>query len=60
MSTFYSIGGILCLIIGLYITIKQLKIFRSHQQDELGFDIGLLSSGFMFMLIGIALIFKYG
>ena len=51
--------GLACLIIGFPLTIKQIKIFRAGEQDQLGFDIKLLGGGIMAIIAGFYLIFKY-
>jgi hypothetical protein len=48
-----------CLTFGIYITMRQVKIFAKGKQDRLGFDIQSLGAGIMFIMIGIYLIFKY-
>jgi len=55
----YVLGGIACLIFGIWLTVKQVKTFKRGKQDQLGFDIKLLSGGIMGVMIGIYLIAKY-
>ncbi|WP_304067593.1 hypothetical protein [Pedobacter glucosidilyticus] len=55
-NTLYFIGGITSLILGLYITINQIRIFLKKEQDELGWDIKLLGGGVTFVILGIMLI----
>ncbi len=50
------LGGFACLAFGIFIILKQIKKFRNHQQDQLGFDIKLLGGGIIFIMGGICLI----
>jgi len=51
------IGGLAFLGFGVWLVINQVKIFRRGNQDELGWDIKLLSGGIIFAMIGIYLLF---
>ncbi len=59
MTALYFLGGIDCLIFGVCLTKRQVKIFAKGKQDELGFDIKLLTGGILFIVIGVSLIVKY-
>jgi len=56
MSSLDLPGGITCLVLGIYISIVQIKKFAKRKQDELGFDIKLLGGGIIFIIGGIALL----
>ena len=47
------------LAIGIYLTIKQIRIFIAGKGDQLGWDIKGLSVGIMGIMIGLYLIVKY-
>jgi len=59
MNGLYTIGGVILLAIGLYLTVKQIKIFVAGKQDQLGWDIRGLGAGIMSIMIGVYLIVKY-
>jgi len=59
MNALYVLGGVACLGLGIYITIRQVKTFVKDEQDDLGFDIKLLGGGIMAITLGIALIVHY-
>ncbi|MBB6110954.1 hypothetical protein [Mucilaginibacter lappiensis] len=59
MSGLYSIGGVALLGVGLYLTVKQIKIFMAGKQDQLGWDIRGLGTGIISIMIGVYLIVKY-
>jgi len=56
MDAFSVFGGPICLALGIWITIKQIRKFKAGKQDKLGFDIKLLGGGILFIMGGIALI----
>jgi hypothetical protein len=58
MNGLYATGGFL-LAIGIYLTIRQIRIFISGKGDRLGWDIKGLSVGIMAVMIGLYLIVKY-
>ena len=45
MNYSYLFGGIATLGLGLWITIRQIKVFLRKEQDEMGWDIKLLAGG---------------
>jgi len=47
------------LAIGIYLTVKQVKIFMKGEQDNQGFDVKVLGLGIMIIMTGLYLIFKY-
>jgi TctA family transporter len=55
----YVVGGIACLIFGLYISTVQIKKIKAGKQDQLGFDYKLLGGGIMFIIIGLAFIIQH-
>jgi len=55
----YIIGGFACLVLGIWITVKQVIVFKKGEQDSLGFDIKLLGGGVMAVMFGVALILHY-
>ena len=59
MNNLYELGGIALLAFGIWLTVHQIKVFKEKKQDQLGFDIKLLSAGIMAIILGIALISKY-
>jgi hypothetical protein len=59
MDWLYIIGGVILLAIGLYLTVKQIKIFVAGKQDQLGWDIRGLGAGIMSIMIGVYLIIHY-
>jgi hypothetical protein len=59
MNVLYVLGGIVCLIFGVWQTIKQMKIFASDKQDAFGYDIKILAGAVGFIILGVALIIKY-
>ncbi|MFI5158107.1 MAG: hypothetical protein ACHQF4_04535 [Sphingobacteriales bacterium] len=59
MDALYTIGGFICLTFGIWLTIKQIKIFWRGEQDKFGNDIKGLGVGIMFMMIGVFLIINY-
>jgi hypothetical protein len=58
MNSVDMLAGLACLGIGVSITIVQIKTFSKGKQDQLGFDIKLLSGGVIFIIIGIMLTAK--
>ncbi|MFI5139062.1 MAG: hypothetical protein ACHQIM_14665 [Sphingobacteriales bacterium] len=59
MSALYIVGGIVSLIFGIWLCVKEVKVFIMGKQDKLGADIKILSGGIGFIMIGLYLIFKY-
>ncbi|MDF2435356.1 MAG: hypothetical protein JWP44_4987 [Mucilaginibacter sp.] len=59
MKILHIIGGVASLALGLYIIIRQVKIFFKGQQDNLGFSIKLLAGGIASLILGIALLSEY-
>jgi hypothetical protein len=59
MKELYGIGGIVCLVFGIYLTISEIKTFKEGKQNEFGWDIKGLGGGICFIIIGIYLIVKY-
>lgn len=53
MNYTYLLGGIASLIFGGGLTIYQIRIFIKGKQDQLGWDIKLLSGGIIFLMGGI-------
>jgi hypothetical protein len=58
MNTSYGIWGIACLLLGIYLTMSELKTIRSGKQNEFGWDIKGLAGGICFIIIGIYLVVK--
>lgn len=58
MNGLYLIGGIACLSLGIYITIRQIKKTKTGEQDKLGFNYKLLAGGVGFIMVGFGLIAK--
>jgi hypothetical protein len=59
MNALYIIAGFACLAVGIWITLKQIIVFKKVEQDSLGFDVKLLGGGVMGVILGIALIIHY-
>jgi len=59
INALYIFGGIAFASFGIWLTIKQIKIFVQGKQGSLGFDIQLLSGGLMAIILGIALIVNH-
>ena len=59
MNVIYIIGGCASLAIGIYLTVKQVKVFMKGEQDNQGFDVKALGLGIMIIMTGLYLIFKY-
>jgi len=59
MNALYELGGIACLLFGIYYTRKHIRIFKNNEQDQLGWDIKGLGAGIMFVIIGVGIIIKY-
>jgi hypothetical protein len=59
MNTLYLLGGFICLGLGIFMTRKQIIIFKQAKQDQLGWDIKGLGAGICFIIIGISSIIKY-
>jgi len=47
------------LVLGIWITVKQVIVFKKGEQDSLGFDIKLLGGVVMAVVFGVALILHY-
>jgi hypothetical protein len=58
MSDFF--WGFLYIIIGIFLTKRQIKVFKRKEQSKYGFDISLLLLGVLIVFIGIFLIFGIG
>lgn len=58
MSTLYVLIGIAFTIFGVWLTIRQVKIFAQGTQDRLGFSVQLLGGGIMSLILGIAMIIQ--
>ncbi|WP_304067590.1 hypothetical protein [Pedobacter glucosidilyticus] len=58
-NTLYFLGGIVSLILGIFIVINQIKFFLRKEKDELGFNFGLLVGGICAIMLGIGLIEHY-
>jgi len=56
MNTKYILLGFASLIIGLSVTIGQIIKFKNRQNDDLGFSVGKLGAGAMFIIIGLGMI----
>lgn len=56
MNYTYLVCDFFVLIFGLWLTFNQIRTFRKKEQDQLGWDIKLLSAGIMAIMIGIYLI----
>jgi 4-hydroxybenzoate polyprenyltransferase len=52
------LGGIVCLVFGVFITARQIKIIRTGKVDQLGFDYKLLAGGIVFIMAGFSLLFS--
>jgi hypothetical protein len=59
MNALYIIRGFACLVLGIWITVKQVIVFKKGEQDSLGFDIKLLGGVVMAVVFGVALILHY-
>jgi hypothetical protein len=59
MNALYIIGGIVLLMFGIWLCVKEAKVFMMGKQDKLGANIKILSGGIGFIMIGLYLIFKY-
>jgi hypothetical protein len=58
MNLIYVILGFISIGIGLYISIPEIKRFTSRQKDESGFKLRLLFDGFLFILLGLGMIYQ--
>ena len=58
MNVLKILGGCACLLYGLYVTRKQVLIFKNREQDQLGWDIRGLGGGISFIIIGLYLLIK--
>jgi hypothetical protein len=56
MNTLYVLIGIALTIFGIWLTIREIKIFAQGKQDKLGFHIQLLGGGTLAIILGIAMI----
>ena len=56
MNYTYLVGGICSLLFGGWLTIHQIKVFKNRKQDELGWDIKLLSGGIITLMLGVYLL----
>jgi hypothetical protein len=59
MNALYTIGGFICSIFGIWLTINQIKIFYRGEQDKFGNDIKGLGVGIMSIILGVFLIINY-
>jgi len=59
MNVLYILGGIACLIFGIWDVTKEIKVFAKGKQDKYGADIKILGADIMFIIIGIYLIVHY-
>jgi hypothetical protein len=55
----YITGGIACVVLGAFIVARQIDIFRSGQQDALGYDIKLFTGGVGFVIVGLIMIVQH-
>ncbi len=58
MSTLFVLIGIALTAFGIWLTIRQVKIFAQGKQDRLGFSIQLLGGGIMSLILGIVMIIQ--
>jgi len=58
MNIWYILIGIVCVGLGIYLTIKQVKIFLKREQDTFGWDIKGLGLGFILIICGIIMIIQ--
>jgi hypothetical protein len=58
MPTKYVMIGIALTVFGLWLVIREIKIFAQGKQDKLGFHIQLLSGGILALILGIAMILQ--
>jgi hypothetical protein len=58
MNIWYILIGIVCVGLGIYLTIKQIKIFTEGKQDSLGFDVKGFGVGIMLIVLGVAMIIQ--
>jgi hypothetical protein len=59
MNVLYIIGGFIFLGYGVYLTIKEINIFRVRKQNEFGWDIKGLGAGICCIIVGIYLLTHY-
>jgi len=50
--------GFALLVLGIIITIIQVRKIRARKDDQLGFDYRLLDGGIIFIMCGLVMIFK--
>jgi hypothetical protein len=56
MSVLYVIVGIVLTLFGIWLAIREIKIFAEGKQDRLGFHIQLLGGATLCLILGIAMI----
>jgi hypothetical protein len=59
MNILYLSMGIAMVLFGIYTTFVQVKIFNKGEEDNRGQDYKILSSGLLFIVVGILIIIKY-
>jgi uncharacterized membrane protein HdeD (DUF308 family) len=52
--------GILYLTSGIFLTKRQIKVFKNKESDKYGFNLNLLLLGLLIIMIGIFFIFDIG
>lgn len=58
MNIQYLLGGLTCMVLGSWLTLKQIKILLKGKRDELGWDYRILAGGIIFIMGGITLLTK--